>query len=131
MGLHRDIHWLGKQWAVTGFGMQAIDKKLGGKFDIEIARLWEEGLADWVREQHWFNREDFEKALAMARRRYQARSGEAPLAALNSPERAEPAKVEPAKSAAIVLPQLQPPAFRIEAPGRAKFVRPWRVWVKP
>src|SRR3954470_12665276 len=33
--LHRDIYWLGRQWAVTGYGVQAVDKKLNMKFDIE------------------------------------------------------------------------------------------------
>ena len=33
--LHRDVFWLGKQWAVTGYGVQAVDKKLNMKFDIE------------------------------------------------------------------------------------------------
>jgi hypothetical protein len=70
MALHRDIHWIGRQWAVTGFGMQAIDQKLGGKFDIEMARLWDDGLTESLREQKWFKAEDFEKGLAMARKRY-------------------------------------------------------------
>ena len=30
MALHRDIHWIGRQWAVTGHGMQLIDQKLKG-----------------------------------------------------------------------------------------------------
>ena len=30
MPLHRDIYWVGKQWAVTGYGMQAFDQKLKG-----------------------------------------------------------------------------------------------------
>ena len=37
MALHRDIHWIGRQWAVTGHGMQLIDQKLQGFFDIAIA----------------------------------------------------------------------------------------------
>jgi len=40
MALHRDIYWVGRQWAVTGYGMQAVDQKLQGKFDIEASRLW-------------------------------------------------------------------------------------------
>ena len=70
MALHRDIHWIGRQWAVTGFGMQAIDQKLGGKFDIEVERLWDDGLAEILREQKWFNVEDFDKGLAIARKRH-------------------------------------------------------------
>jgi hypothetical protein len=43
--LYRDIFWLGRQWAVTGFGIQAIDPKLEMHFDIETTRIWEEDLA--------------------------------------------------------------------------------------
>ena len=103
MALHRDIHWIGRQWAVTGFGMQAIDQKLGGKFDIEMARLWDEGLTESLREQKWFKAEDFEKGLAMARKRY--------------PE--PPRKTAPPPLASPVLPpkaeSVVPPAP--EAPG--------------
>ncbi len=45
MALHRDIYWVGRQWAVTGYGMQAVDPKLKGQFDIEASRLWDDGLA--------------------------------------------------------------------------------------
>jgi hypothetical protein len=27
MALHRDIYWVGRQWAVTGYGIQACDQK--------------------------------------------------------------------------------------------------------
>ncbi len=46
MALHRDIFWVGKQWAVTGYGMQACDQKQKSKFDIEAARLWEDDLLE-------------------------------------------------------------------------------------
>ena len=55
MALHRDIYWLGRQWAVTGFGLQAIDQRLKGAFDIEGAKLWEEGAFDGLRAQPWLN----------------------------------------------------------------------------
>jgi len=45
MALRCDIFWLGRQWAVTGYGIQAVNKKLDMKFDIEASRLLEEGLA--------------------------------------------------------------------------------------
>lgn len=70
MALHRDIHWIGRQWAVTGFGMQAIDQRHGGHFDIEVADLWNDELLTWLSEQHWFNADDFNKGLEIARRRY-------------------------------------------------------------
>ena len=70
MALHRDIYWLGRQWAVTGFGLQAIDQRLKGAFDIEGARLWQDGALDGLRAQSWLNAADLDKALAAARKRY-------------------------------------------------------------
>src|SRR5437763_14695369 len=67
--LHRDIYWLGKQWAVTGYGVQAVDKKLDMKFDVEAQRIWEEGLAEALRSENWFDENDFDTALGIARRR--------------------------------------------------------------
>jgi hypothetical protein len=69
MVLHRDIYWLGKQWAVTGYGIQAVDKKLDMKFDIEADRIWEDGLAEPMHSQSWFDEDDFVMALGVARRR--------------------------------------------------------------
>lgn len=69
MVLHRDIYWLGKQWAVTGYGIQAVDKKLDMKFDIEADRIGEDGLAEPLRSQSWFDEDDFGMALSVARRR--------------------------------------------------------------
>jgi hypothetical protein len=51
MALHRDIYWVGRQWAVTGYGIQAIDRKLKGKFDIGASRVWKEGLLENMREK--------------------------------------------------------------------------------
>jgi hypothetical protein len=70
MPLHRDIYWVGRQWAVTGYGMQAIDQRLNGIFDIEISRLWEESLAERMHALDWLNAADFDKGLAAARKRY-------------------------------------------------------------
>ena len=69
MALHRDIYWVGRQWAVTGFGVQAIDQRLKGAFDIEASQVWQDGLQARVCGQPWFNAQDFDKALTMARRR--------------------------------------------------------------
>jgi len=69
MPLHRDIYWVGRQWAVTGHGMQAIDQRLKGIFDIELARLWHDGLAESLRAD-WLNAEDFAKGLAVARAKF-------------------------------------------------------------
>ena len=70
MALHRDIYWVGRQWAVTGHGMQAIDQKLKGSFDIEVSRLWDDDLLESLRAKKWLNVEDFDKALAIARARF-------------------------------------------------------------
>jgi hypothetical protein len=70
MALHRDIYWVGKQWAVTGYGIQACDQKQKGQFDIEGSRLWEEGVQESLRAQTWLNAEDFGKAVSIARKYY-------------------------------------------------------------
>ena len=70
MALHRDIHWIGRQWAVTGHGMQLIDQKLQGFFDIEIIRLWDESLIETMHAKEWLNAADFDKGLAVARARF-------------------------------------------------------------
>jgi hypothetical protein len=70
MPLHRDIFWVGKQWSVTGHGMQAIDQKLKGKFDIEVSRIWDDDLHDALSDEKWFNPGDFDKGLAEARKHY-------------------------------------------------------------
>jgi hypothetical protein len=75
MALHRDIHWIGRQWAVTGYGMQLIDQKLKGFFDIEAIRLWEDGLIEAMHAKEWLNRADFDKGLTIARTRYSPAQG--------------------------------------------------------
>jgi hypothetical protein len=70
MALHRNIYWVGRQWAVTGSGIQACDQKQKGKFDIEAARLWEDGVLENIRVLKWLNSEDFEKAVTVARKYY-------------------------------------------------------------
>ena len=70
MALHRNIYWVGRQWAVTGSGIQACDQKQKGKFDIEAARLWEDGVLENIRALKWLNSEDFEKAVTVARKYY-------------------------------------------------------------
>ena len=75
MALHRDIFWLGRQWTVTGYGIQAVNKKLEGKFDVDVSRLWEEGLTEPMLSEPWFDLDDFKEALEVARKR----SREAPV----------------------------------------------------
>src|ERR1700704_3382951 len=83
MALHRDIFWVGKQWAVTGFGVQACDQKQKSKFDIEASRLWEDGVLDGIRTLKWLNAEDFDRALDVARKHSPEppRSAAAPVSA--------------------------------------------------
>jgi hypothetical protein len=110
MALHRDIYWVGKQWAVTGHGMQAIDKKLQGKFDIEVSRLWESGLTETLRAEKWFNVTDFSKGLILARARYPLPSGQiAPPESIapvedNNPVEPPQQSVAPPKVSAPVEP---------------------------
>src|ERR1700749_2571263 len=70
MALHRDIYWVGRQWAVTGFGIQAIDQRLKGSFAIEISRLWDEMPIERTRALAWLNAADCDKAIEIARARY-------------------------------------------------------------
>jgi hypothetical protein len=99
MALHRDIHWIGRQWAVTGYGMQAIDQRYGGRFDIEVADLWDEDLLERLSGQKWFNLEDFAKGLALARKRY--------------PEPPREPESEPAPAAE---PTIDPPPLPVAPP---------------
>jgi hypothetical protein len=66
--LHRDVFWLGSQWAVTGYGIQAISKKFAMRFDIEASRIFEDGLDAPMQSEPWFDPADFSAALAVARR---------------------------------------------------------------
>jgi hypothetical protein len=70
MALHRDIYWIGRQWSVTGYGLQLIDQRLKGVFDIEIARLRDERVLDAMRAHDWLKAEDFDKAIAAAHKRF-------------------------------------------------------------
>src|SRR3954470_11970007 len=81
MALHRDIFWIGRQWAVTGHGMQLIDQRLEGAFDIEAARLWDDDLIEGLRAKAWLKAEDFDKGLAIARARHLQPSGASPVTA--------------------------------------------------
>jgi hypothetical protein len=138
MALHRDIYWVGRQWAVTGLGMQAIDQKLQGKFDIDVSRLWEDDLPESLRAEKWFNPEDFGKGLVLARARYPQPPGQpAPTQRAAAAQHAEPvqqvAAVHKSASPAPDTGAVEPPKpllqkfhMRIES-CPAKFVPPWRV----
>ena len=85
MALHRDIYWVGKQWAVTGHGIQACNQKQRGQFDIAATQLWEDGIQDAVRSLDWVNKDDFDKAVAAARKHYPEAPREEPPPAPASP----------------------------------------------
>ena len=122
MALHRDIYWVGKQWAVTGYGIQACDQKKKGQFDIEASRLWEDGVLESLRSEQWLNHEDFDKALAAARKHYPEPPRTVP--SVESVSRVAPSPpVEPPKPAS--------PSFglRIEG-GSAKFLPLWRIRIR-
>jgi hypothetical protein len=125
MALHREIYWVGKQWAVTGSGMQAVDQKRKGKFDIEISRLWEDGLLESMQSLTWLNIEDFSKGLSLAQARFPEPSRKA------APPREKVARgqgngaVEPPKPP-VAQPVDRKFEMRIEG-WPAKFLRPWRV----
>ena len=101
MALHRDIFWIGRQWAVTGHGMQLIDQRLEGAFDIEVARLWDDDLIASLRAKAWLKAEDFEKGLTVARTRHSQPSGAAPplsvIAQVPGPEPIAPTPLPAAK----------------------------------
>lgn len=144
MALHRDIFWVGRQWAVTGYGVQAVDQKLKGQFDIESSRLWDDNLAQGMHGEAWLNRADFDKALSVAR----ARLPEPPREPAAAAPPVSPAPVAPlAPATPVAEPEAvaqaakecapaEPPkpavrefAMRIER-WPAKFVRPWRARIR-
>ncbi|MBR0779126.1 hypothetical protein JQ625_30260 [Bradyrhizobium diazoefficiens] len=116
MALHRDIFWIGRQWAVTGSGIQAVDQRLRGVLDIEIARLWDDAHVQSRRAKPGVNLEDFDKALATARARFPR-------------EPAQLADAPPAPAARpLPTPAPVPLAFVLRAEGKlARFLPQWRV----
>jgi hypothetical protein len=131
MALHRDIFWIGRQWAVTGHGMQLIDQRLEGAFDIEVARLWDDDLIESLRAKAWLKAEDFDKGLAVARTRH-PQAGSASVVAPPVPaiETAAPQMLESPPPAAVELPKQESPDLQMKIDGGARFARPWRVWMK-
>jgi hypothetical protein len=143
MALHRDIYWVGRQWAVTGFGVQAIDQRLKGSFDIEVSLLWDDIAVERIRALAWLNAVDFDKALDIARARHpEPARKKLPLVEsvlkMIQPAAPEPEKVAPPPSAAqrpeeepvaVTPPPLRVdplPALRMER-ASAKFLQMWRV----
>ena len=134
MALHRDIFWVGKQWAVTGYGMQAVDQKQKSKFDIEASRVWEDDLLDVLSDQRWFNADDFNAGLTVARAKYP----EAPAKAAARKKAKESARVAVAppkvesksepKAAAKAEPKTEP---KLDAKAKAAKSQPAAESAKP
>ena len=127
MALHRDIYWVGRQWAVTGYGIQACNQKQKGQFDIEAARLWEPGMLDRILAEAWLNVEDFGKALDVARKYYPEppRTAEPPAPVVRE-LKATPDTGVPIEASKPVAPEFE---LRIDG-WPAKFVRPWRIRIR-
>ena len=124
MALHRDIFWIGRQWAVTGFGMQAINQKHDGQFDIPIERLWDDDLLGAVRGQKWFNPDDFNKGLAVARARHpRPPRPAAPAPPVEAPRREVRASndaAQPVASPVMAAMEAPPVAATVPAPEPVK-----------
>lgn len=154
MPLHRDILWIGRQWSVTGLGMQVINQKYNGQFDIPIERLWDDDLPGEVSKEKWFSSDDFLKGLEVARVRH-ARPSAMPAAPPRTVERqlpssavnarpapaprlgpsaveAQPVAAPPAKpDTKAIHPKLEPAPLQMRIPAhRARLARMWRVQLK-
>ena len=134
MALHRDIYWVGKQWAVTGHGVQACNQKQKSQFDIEGARLWDDGVQEAVRAEKWVNTDDFEKAVAVARKYYPEPPGWTPPKKPAAPLEIAPGPPPPARPAPppIVVPEssIKPgaPNFDMHFEGLGGKLTPvWRI----
>jgi hypothetical protein len=146
MALHRDIYWVGRQWAVTGFGVQAIDQRLQGAFDVESSQVWDEGLQVRMRKHAWVNGEDFDKALMVARQRFPVPAAKSlplvesvleliqqpvpgPAQQPTPPPRDDQADLQRAEtSARVERPQAAAPLLQLRTQGRlARFLPQWRV----
>lgn len=118
MALHRDILWVGRQWAVTGAGIQAVDQRLRGVLDIDVARLWDDTHVQSRRAKPGVNVEDFDKAVTVARERFPEAPASAPF-------------VAQLKALGVIeTPVVSPvvPAMHLHAEGKlARFLPQWRV----
>jgi len=139
MALHRDIFWVGRQWAVTGFGIQAVDQRLNGAFDIEATLLWEDGLVQQTRALAWLNHGDFDRALEIARSRFPREPRKEltlvesvlELIQSNPADGAKPAERAQSFQASQIgafTPQARPRALAMQIEhASAKFVPFWRI----
>ena len=115
MALHRDIFWIGRQWAVTGHGIQLIDQRLDGAFDIEVIRLWDDDLIESLRAKAWLKADDFDRGLAVARTRHPQSSG-----AVQPVQAPVPDPIAPPPSAA----KPEAPTFETPIPEQPALLHP-------
>ena len=148
MALHRDIYWVGRQWAVTGAGIQAVDQKRRSAFDIDVTGIWDDSLSERMRAHDWLNGEDFDRALAIARTRFpmpprkplplvesvlellQPAPKEPPRTELPKPAAPQPpASIpRPSEAASVTRPTSAPPIPQLRVEGSlAKFLPQWRI----
>jgi hypothetical protein len=125
---------VGRQWAVTGYGIQACDQKQKSKFDIEASRLWEDDVLESMRAFQWLNTEDFEKALSVARKHFPEPPPKAippeehVLGPIEAVLEEAGSKETGSKASTIEPPKPAPLTFDMRFEGwPAKFVRPWRI----
>ncbi|SDD70685.1 hypothetical protein SAMN05216337_101480 [Bradyrhizobium brasilense] len=124
MPLHRDIHWLGRQWAVTGHGLQLINQKQMGYYDIEAARLWDARVTE-VQSKAWIDRPDFDKALEIARGKFAQLAPAdlppppAPIASPPPPVRATPPAAPRAPLDATSVPSIEELLARLKSKSAA------------
>jgi hypothetical protein len=137
MALHRDIYWVGRQWAVTGYGIQACNQKQKGKFDIEASRLWEDDVLESMRAMKWLNIEDFDKAISVARKHYPepprkaAPPQESVLGSMETVLKETGLKETSLKEAPIEEPKPAAQKFDMRVEGwPAKFVPQWRIRIR-
>ena len=118
MALHSDIFWVGRQWAVTGAGIQAVDQRLRGVLDIEITRLWDDDFVQSRRAKPGVNAADFDNALTAARERFPQTPEPDPLVA----------EMEALGVIEAPIVSLAVPAMKLHAEGRlARFLPQWRI----
>jgi hypothetical protein len=124
MSLHREVFWVGRQWAVTGHGMQAVDQKQKSKFDIEISRLWDDDLVERLSSERWFNLADFNEGLAIARARYPEPPGRPQPKPKPAPPRevVSPQKDSAAATPLKTVPKVEP--AKAETPSRQAGLTP-------
>lgn len=131
MALHRDIFWVGKQWAVTGAGVQAIDQRRRSGSDIEVSRVWDHDLPKRMRVHPWLNAEDFDKALEIARSRFPEPPRKPRSLVESVLELIQPAAEDPPPAippAPAELPEALPILPQLRAEGAlARFLPQWRV----